>query len=50
MVTNALIDQWTRDAAAPFQGWDFSYLDGRLVESKPTWDYLALARAAAALI
>ena len=48
MVTNALIDQWTRDAAAPFQGWDFSYLDGRLVESKPTWDYLALARAAAA--
>jgi SAM-dependent methyltransferase len=47
MVTNALIDQWTRDAAAPFQGWDFSYLDGRLVESKPTWDYLALARAAA---
>jgi len=48
MVTEPLIDQWTRDAAAPFQGWDFSYVRERLVEAKPDWDYLALASAIAA--
>lgn len=40
------MDQWTRDAAAPFEGWDFSYLKDRLIESAPPWDYLALAKAA----
>ena len=46
MVAQTLIDQWLSDAAAPFQGWDFSYLKARLVETEPDWDYLALARAA----
>jgi SAM-dependent methyltransferase len=41
-------DDWMRDAAAPFEGWDFSYLDGRLVEDAPPWDYVALAKAAVA--
>jgi SAM-dependent methyltransferase len=42
----ALFHGWTRDAAAPFEGWDFSYLDGRLLESAPPWDYPALAKSA----
>jgi SAM-dependent methyltransferase len=46
MVANALIEQWIRDEAAPFEGWDFSYLRGRVVEAEPGWDYLALARTA----
>ena len=46
MVADALIDQWMLDAAAPFQGWDFSYLKTRLIEAEPRWDYLALARSA----
>jgi SAM-dependent methyltransferase len=47
MGSQALLDQWTRDAAAPFEGWDFSHLRTRMVEAEPDWDYLALARAAA---
>ncbi|MFI4933881.1 MAG: class I SAM-dependent methyltransferase [Caulobacterales bacterium] len=48
MVADAVLDQWKRDAAAPFEGWDFAYLKDRIVESSPPWDYLALARAAIA--
>lgn len=40
------LEQWTRDAAAPFEGWDFAYLGGRMTGAEPPWDYLALARAA----
>lgn len=39
---------WTRDAAAPFEGWDFSYLEGRFFEAEAPWDYRALAKAAIA--
>ena len=46
MSSVALLDQWTRDAAAPFQGWDFSYLNGRMDQAEPGWNYLALARSA----
>lgn len=42
------LDQWLQDAAAPFEGWDFSRIAGRFVEAEPPWDYLALARAAVA--
>ncbi len=38
--------QWIREAAEPFEGWDFSYLKGRFVEDEPPWSYLDLARAA----
>lgn len=41
-------DQWARDAAAPFEGWDFSYLNGRMAEDEPPWSYLDLAKAASA--
>jgi SAM-dependent methyltransferase len=40
---NALVDQWMRDASAPLQGWDFNYLNGRIAEAAPEWDYAALA-------
>ncbi|WP_421932235.1 class I SAM-dependent methyltransferase [Phenylobacterium sp.] len=40
------LEAWLRDAAAPFEGWDFSHLAGRFTEAEPSWDYLALARAA----
>ncbi|HYB45671.1 MAG TPA: hypothetical protein VEC92_04035 [Nitrososphaerales archaeon] len=28
----------------PFSGWDFSYIDGRYVEGKPSWDFAGEAR------
>ncbi len=34
------------EAAAPFSGWDFSYLDGRMNEAPLPWDYRALVTAA----
>lgn len=46
MVDDTHFAQWTRDAAAPFEGWDFSYLAGRFVEADPSWDYDALAKRA----
>lgn len=46
MASAELLAQWHRDAAAPFEGWDFSYLKHRMIEGAPPWDYLALAKAA----
>ena len=48
MTSDALLEAWRRDAAAPFAGWDFSYLDGRMIEGEPPWSYPDLARAAVA--
>ena len=48
MTSDALLEAWRRDAAAPFAGWDFSYLDGRMIEAQPPWSYPDLARAAVA--
>lgn len=48
MLADALVEQWEREAAAPFEGWDFAYLHGRLIETKPDWDYPRLARTAVA--
>lgn len=28
----------------PFSGWDFSYIHGRYVEPKPSWDYIEIIR------
>jgi SAM-dependent methyltransferase len=47
-MAEALLDQWTRDATAPFEGWDFAYLSTRMVEDEPPWSYPGLARAALA--
>lgn len=48
MTLDDRLAQWSAAAAAPFEGWDFSYLKGRFEEGEPDWDYLALARAAVA--
>lgn len=39
-----MIEQWKKDEQSPFQGWDFYYLRGRMVEEKPPWDYMAIAK------
>jgi SAM-dependent methyltransferase len=48
MTSDALLEAWKRDAATPFAGWDFAYLDGRMVEAEPPWSYTDLARDAVA--
>lgn len=36
---------WQAEEAQPFQGWDFSYLAGRMLEAETPWSYLARAAA-----
>ena len=38
-----LIESWKKEESRPFTGWDFSYLDGRMLEEQPPWSYLTLA-------
>ncbi len=38
-----LLKQWRQEETQPFSGWDFSYLDGRMIEEEPPWDYMARA-------
>ena len=38
-----LLASWLHEEAQPFQGWDFSYLDGRMIEHQPPWSYLERA-------
>ena len=49
-----LIDAWKHEERQPFAGWDFSHLDGRMVEEQPPWSYLeraaALMRQSSALL
>lgn len=35
-----LIDGWLREERQPFTGWDFSYLDGRMLVEQAPWSYL----------
>ena len=46
MISDERRAQWTKEAAEPFAGWDFSYLKGRFVEGEPPWSYLDSAREA----
>ena len=39
MNTKELIDIWTHEDQQPFSGWDFSYLDGRMLEDQAPWSY-----------
>ena len=39
-----LITSWEHEFQQPFTGWDFSYLDGRMLEEQPPWSYTTLAR------
>ena len=34
MNTNKLIETWKHEEQQPFVGWDFSYLDGRMIEEQ----------------
>ena len=39
-----LIGAWKSEEEQPFSGWDFSYVDGRMIEEHPPWSYPARAR------
>lgn len=36
---------WLAEEQKPFEGWDFSYLGGRMIGDELPWDYMALAAA-----
>jgi SAM-dependent methyltransferase len=38
-----LVETWKCEERQPFIGWDFGYLDGRMVEEQPPWSYSARA-------
>lgn len=38
-----LIEAWRREEQQPFAGWDFSYLDGRMLEEQAPWSYTSRA-------
>jgi SAM-dependent methyltransferase len=40
-----LMEAWRYEERQSFTGWDFSYLDGRMVEEHPPWSYLDRAEA-----
>ena len=40
-----LVETWLREERQPFQGWDFSYLDGRMRPGREPWSYLGRAAA-----
>ena len=33
------LETWRREEQQPFTGWDFSYLDGRMLEGQAPWSY-----------
>src|SRR4029450_4494215 len=33
------LEHWKHEEGQPFIGWDFSYLDGRMLEEQPDWSY-----------
>jgi SAM-dependent methyltransferase len=39
MKINKLIETWKREQLEPFTGWDFSHLDGRMLEEQAPWSY-----------
>ena len=43
--TAALVASWKEEEAAPFSGWDFSYLEGRMHEEQTPWSYSTRAAA-----
>ena len=34
-----LVEIWKREEQQPFAGWDFSHLDGRMIEEQAPWSY-----------
>ena len=45
MDSEVLIKEWKAEAERPIVGWDFSYLDGRMLLEEPPWSYTNRARA-----
>ena len=43
MNRDSLISEWRREEQQPFSGWDFSYLEGRMMEGREPWSYLERA-------
>ena len=43
MDPDKLIDTWKYEEKQPFSGWDFSYLDGRMLEEQAPWSYSSRA-------
>jgi SAM-dependent methyltransferase len=43
MSLDAAIEAWKREEQQPFSGWDFSYLDGRMIEDQAPWSYSSRA-------
>ena len=43
MNLNESVEIWKREEQQPFSGWDFSHLDGRMLEEQPTWSYSSRA-------
>ena len=43
MQADQLIANWRLEEVRPFSGWDFSYLDGRMIEDQPPWSYSSRA-------
>ncbi|MEM5774312.1 MAG: methyltransferase domain-containing protein [Anaerolineaceae bacterium] len=39
MYKKELIKTWKQEEQEPFTGWDFSHLDGRMLEELPPWSY-----------
>ena len=39
MNLNELMEIWRREEQQPFSGWDFSHLDGRMIEEQAPWSY-----------
>ena len=40
-----LIKQWEAEENYAFQGWDFSYIEGRWDEPAPPWDYVTVVKS-----
>ena len=43
MNTTDLIEIWKQEEEQPFTGWDFSYLNGRMIEEQAPWSYTSRA-------
>jgi len=43
MYPDKLIETWKSEERHPFYGWDFSYLDGRMIEDQAPWSYSSRA-------
>ena len=43
MNQKVLTESWKLEQQQAFSGWDFSYLDGRMLEEQPPWSYSSRA-------